>query len=125
LAFLLGFTLAYGWQGVIRHSYGRNLEGKYDGSPNGEWFRRQTNKENVPCCDIADGQRVDDADWKWENDKYWVHTGKDLQVNGCAPDAWCEVPDKAVISPKDRPIDYAMVWLFQGRIYCFMQGAGS
>ena len=68
---------------------------------------------------MADGHRVNDADWKTDANGYLV------KIEG----QWVKVPEAAVINPKDRPIDYAVVWYMKYgdriTIWCFMAGAGS
>ncbi len=97
-------------------SRARDLNGQWADSPNKAWFARQKNQNNVLCCDAADGKRLEDADWKAdEQGHYWV------RLEG----EWKQVPDSAVITPKDRPVDYAVVWIFMGQIFCFMAGAGA
>ncbi len=97
-------------------SSARDLDGHWANSPNKAWFARQKNNDGVLCCDAADGKRLEDADWKADaQGHYWVKLDGD----------WREVPDHAVINPKNRPVDYAVVWIFAGQIFCFMAGAGS
>lgn len=99
----------------VRHSYGRDLNGQYDNDPNHSWFERQKNQAGGLCCEIADGHRIEDADWGWKDGHYWIRLDGKTFI----------VPDEAVIDPKDRPVDYAVVWIWNGKITCFMSGAGS
>jgi hypothetical protein len=84
--------------------------------PNHDWFEHQRNSAGKPCCEIADGHRVDDADWKSDGAGHYQ-----VRLEG----KWIPVPDAAVINPHDRPIDYAVVWIWHGDILCFMPGSGS
>lgn len=116
IAFILSLALIWFFLALpSRHVYARDMDGKYASSPNHEWFASQKNNNNVSCCEIADGHHLDDADWKADDKgNYWI------RING----DWREVPDYAVINPKNRPVDYAVVWIYQDQIYCFMAGAG-
>jgi hypothetical protein len=78
--------------------------------PNHSWFEHQRDSAGQPCCEIADGHRVDDTDGHYQ-----------VRLDG----KWIAVPDSAVINPRDRPIDYAVVWIWNSRILCFMPGSGS
>jgi hypothetical protein len=40
------------------------VAGGYIDDPNHDWFAHQRNSAGKFCCEIADGHRVDDADWK-------------------------------------------------------------
>jgi len=84
--------------------------------PNHDWFEHQRNLANQSCCEIADGHRVDDADWKSDGAEHYQ-----VRLDG----KWIAVPDASVINPPDRPIDYAVVWIWHGEILCFMPGSGS
>lgn len=96
--------------------YSRDLDGEYANSPGHSWFEKQKNQNGTSCCEVADGRRVDDADWKADDKgNYWV------RISG----NWIEVPEQAVINPRNRPVDYAVVWIYNGTIMCFMAGAGT
>lgn len=113
--FVMLICLVLIWFFLALPSHARDLDGQYANSPNHEWFARQHNKQHTSCCEIADGHHLDDADWKADDKgNYWVH------IDG----EWRQVPDDAVINPKDRPVNYAVVWIYHGVIYCFMPGAG-
>lgn len=92
-------------------------DGRYAQSPLKQWFNSLKNKLNQPCCDTADGLRLDDIDWETTNGRYRV------RIEG----QWHDVPDDAVL---DQPNKYgpAMVWPTKdaaGRlqIRCFIAGA--
>ena len=40
------------------------VAGGHIDDPNHDWFEHQRNSAGKTCCEIADGHRVDDADWK-------------------------------------------------------------
>ena len=94
----------------------RAVAGGHIDDPNHAWFEHQRNSAGKPCCEIADGHRVDDADWKSDGAGHYQ-----VRLDG----KWIPVPDAAVINPHDRPIDYAVVWIWHGEILCFMPGSGS
>lgn len=90
-------------------------DGRYAQSPFKEWFNSLTNKHNVPCCDTADGRRVDDADVEIEGNHYRV------RIDG----QWIDVPDDAVITAPNRA-GVPIVWPYSQdgaiRIRCFIAG---
>lgn len=90
-------------------------DGRYAQSPNKPWFNALRNHDGQLCCDVADGQRIEDADWRSTADGHYQ-----VRLN----DQWITVPDYAVLNPRNRPVDYAIVWIYQGRIMCFMVGSG-
>lgn len=111
------FVLSLGivWFFLSLQVHARDLDGQYANSPNHDWFASQKNQNGTSCCDVADGHRVEDADWKSDSDgHYWVRL----------EEKWVIVPDQAVINPKHRPVDYAVVWIYNGVIFCFMVGTG-
>ncbi len=91
-------------------------DGRYGDSPNKSWFRGLLNNEGQSCCDVADGQRIEDADWRSTADGHYQ-----VKIN----DAWVTIPDYAVLNPKNRPVDYAVLWIYKGRIMCFLVGSGT
>lgn len=112
VALIVGLTVFFTLAAPAR---ARDLSGQYDNDPNHSWFEQQHNAANTPCCEIADGHQVDDADWHQLPDGHY-----EVRLDG----KWVPVPEIAVINPKDRPVSYAVVWIFQGIIECFMPGAG-
>jgi hypothetical protein len=92
------------------------VAGGHNDDPNHDRFERQRNSAGKSCCQIADGHRVDDADWKSDGAGHY-QVGLDGK--------WIPVPDAAIINPHDRPIDYAVVWIWHGEILCSMPGSGS
>jgi hypothetical protein len=77
-----------------------------------QWFDSLQNSRKVPCCSTSDGQRVDDADWRVNEDG-----GYSVRLNS----EWIAVPPDALVTVPNR-VGYAVVWLWQGRIQCFMRG---
>jgi len=76
------------------------------------WFRSLKNKAGGLCCDGTDAKRLEDVDWREEQDgtysvKFdgeWVHIDKDHVVT------------------QPNIFGYAMVWIFGGKLTCFMPG---
>ncbi len=93
----------------------RDLDGKYAQSPLQKWFNSLTNQQKVPCCDTADGRRVEDADWETKGDGYRV------RIDG----KWMDVPESAVITQPNRA-GSAIVWPYESMgqtfIRCFIPG---
>lgn len=98
------------------------------GSPDKAWWDSlHANGGNVPCCDIADGQKVEDVDW----DTISVASADGqaqvryrVRLNG----QWIVVPPEAVVTEPNR-FGQAVVWPytdFQGKtqVRCFLPGAG-
>jgi hypothetical protein len=77
-----------------------------------QWFDGLQNQRRVPCCSTADGTRVEDADWRRDADG-----GYSVRLNG----EWIAVPPDALVTVPNR-VGYAVVWIWQGRIQCFMRG---
>jgi len=90
------------------------VAGGHIDDPNHDWFEHQRNSAGKPCCEIADGHRVDDADWKSDGAGHYQ-----VRLEG----KWIPVPDAAVINPHDRPIDYAVVWIWHARFCVSSPGA--
>jgi len=69
-----------------------------------------------PCCSVADGTAIADADWESTRGHYRV------RIEG----EWYDVPDDAVITEPNR-VGRTMVWPIKGwggmTIRCFMPGA--
>jgi len=100
-------------------------------APPAEWWKSlHAPNGGIPCCDIADGQRVEDVDWDTQRGE----DGKPryrVRLIG----KWIDVPDDAVI---DEPNRYgpAVVWpvfaddgeghhVAVAFIRCFLPGAGA
>ena len=80
-----------------------------------EWFRGLRSPSGFPCCDYADGNRIEDPDYA-EN----IDGSYDVTVSG----KLLHVPRDKVVTATNR-IGYAIFW---GRpdhdfVYCFMPGA--
>jgi hypothetical protein len=69
-----------------------------------------------PCCSVADGTAIADADWESKSGHYRV------RVEG----EWYDVPEEAVITEPNR-VGRTMVWPIKGwgglTIRCFMPGS--
>ena len=90
---------------VTLPAMGRDLDGRYANSPLKPWFD-QLKSRNGPCCSMADGYVVEDADWEAKNGHYRVRVPK-------APDSknmvWIDVPDNSVITEPNK-VGRTMVW---------------
>lgn len=85
---------------------------------NDDWFRSLKNGMGGSCCDGSDYQRVEDPDWKMEDNAYWVRLGE-----------WQKVPDDRIVSTKNI-IGPAIVWPYidmagKERVRCFLPGSGA
>ena len=94
-------------------------DGRYANSPLKPWFDSLKNKQSVPCCDTADGLRLEDVDWESTGKSYRV------RING----QWYDVPDEAVLEQPNK-LGPAVVWPTQTasgkvQIRCFIAGAGT
>ena len=103
--------------GLISLAQARD-DGRYAQSPLKNWFNSLKNQTGVPCCDTADGRRIDDADVEMKPDGYYV------RVDG----VWYPVPPDAVINVPNRA-GVPIVWPFvdqkgKMQIRCFIPGAG-
>ena len=93
-------------------------DGRYAQSPLKSWFDSLRSKAGVPCCDVADGQRLDDVDWESRDGHYRV------RIKG----QWYDVPTEAVIEQANK-FGPAVVWPYDNgsgiQIRCFIPGAGA
>jgi len=80
------------------------------------WFKRQQNVHGIPCCDIADGHRVEQD---IRENQYWV------PIDGI----WVPIPEETIIYNSGNPTGSAVVWYtrYNGKTYirCFVPGAGT
>ena len=100
----------------LHRAHPRDLDGRYAASPLKSWFDGLQNKAGGNCCSIADGYRIDDADWDIKDEQYRV------RING----QWMIVPPEALVTVPNK-VGRAMVWPVQdveGKtvIRCFMPG---
>jgi hypothetical protein len=78
------------------------------------WFKSLRSPRGMPCCDTADGQRVEDPDWERDDAGYRV------RLDG----AWNHVDFDQVVDEPNR-VGYAIVWRYNGKITCFLPGASG
>jgi hypothetical protein len=80
------------------------------------WFHNVKSPSGIPCCDIADGHRME---FQMRKKRYWV------PING----TWMPVPPEAVLSNVGNPVGDAIVWYSaygnQVVIRCFVPGGGA
>ena len=100
----------------------RNADGRWNylAADMREWFKGlHAPVTGVPCCDVADGWRVNDVDWDSKDGHYRVRLSGE----------WVPVPDGAVITEPNR-FGPAVVWPYLDsngttQIRCFLPGAGG
>lgn len=80
-----------------------------------QWFRGLKNPIGTPCCDYADGSRIEDPDYR-END--------DGSYDVFARGAWVNIDRQHIVTGTNR-IGYAILWwgLAAEKPYCFMPGS--
>ena len=102
---------------AFRYADARDPEGRFADSPLKPWFD-SLRSHRGPCCSVADGVVLVDADWESKDGHYRV------RIEG----AWIDVPDDAVITEPNR-FGRTMVWPIKGTygisIRCFMPGSMS
>lgn len=97
---------------IMACAFARNDDGRYNDNPLRPWFDSLKNQKNFPCCSTVDGTRLEDPDWRIENDGSYS-----VRLDG----QWLAVPPEAVITEKNRA-GYVVVWRFNGKITCFLGG---
>lgn len=117
MALLIGGLAAFALLGLGTAVYGRDIDGRYAGSPLKSWFDGLRSGRG-PCCSDADGTALSDVDWDTKDGHYRV------RIDG----EWLDVPDDAVITEPNRA-GLTMVWPIRGyqgiTIRCFMPGTMS
>ena len=96
---------------ILLPAFARN-DGRYDDNPLRKWFDGLRNQKNFPCCEQSDGLRLEDPDWRTEQDGSYS-----VRLEG----QWVPVPPEAVLTEPNK-VTYSVVWRFQGRITCFLVG---
>ena len=104
---------------VVMPTAAHNTDGRWNylAADMREWFKGlHAPRTGTPCCDEADGWRVDDVDWELKDGHYRVRVyGK-----------WIPVPDDTVITEPNR-FGPAVVWPYVDltettQIRCFLPG---
>ena len=82
-----------------------------------EWFKNLHNPSGFPCCDYADGNRIEAPNYR-END--------DGSYEVFAHDVWKHVVKEKIVTIPNR-VGYAVLWWNPNAEdpYCFMPGARS
>ena len=80
-----------------------------------QWFRGLRSKQGFPCCDYADGTRIEDPDYR-END--------DGSFEVFARSTWTHI-DKAHVVSGTNKVGYAILWWGTAapQPYCFLPGS--
>jgi hypothetical protein len=87
-------------------------------APGKEWWDALASTKGL-CCSFADGQQVNDVDWRSGGEGYQVFMrGK-----------WIDVPDSALVREPNK-FGPAVVWPYMDgagemQIRCFLPGAGT
>lgn len=85
---------------------------------NDEWLKALKNQNGHPCCDGSDAFRINDPDWKMENNKYYVK----LRPGG----QWLAVPEDRIVKQPNQ-VGYALVWPItvdgEDVVRCFLPGS--
>lgn len=101
---------------TLHFAHGRDLDGRYAGSPLKGWFDNLKSGGGALCCSDADGTALSDVDWETKDGRYRV------RIDG----EWIDVPGDAVINEPNRA-GHTMVWPYRGylglTIRCFMPGS--
>lgn len=98
-----------------------------------DWFRSLHNDYGSSCCDVSDGNRVDDQEWRQDASDDDGEPRYSVKLGG----KWWPVDPKKVLHGNNR-IGYAILWRPQidagsiardypdgPPIYCFMPGAAT
>lgn len=80
-----------------------------------EWFKSLQNGYGTSCCDYADGSRVEDPDWRQNDDGSYSVVWKGQ---------WIKLDPKRVLQGTNR-VGYAILWGNPSvdQPYCFLPGA--
>ena len=79
-----------------------------------QWFEGLHDKKGFMCCSNMDGVKLEDPDWEMSGNNYRV------RIDG----KWQDVPPDAVLDIPNR-FGPAIVWRLNGKIRCFIAGAGT
>jgi hypothetical protein len=92
-----------------------DVDGRFAASPLRAWVSHLRAPNGMSCCEDADGHRVDDVDWRGEADgSYSVRIDR----------VWMTVDRDKIITEPNR-LGFAMVWIWNGHITCFLPGPGT
>lgn len=80
-----------------------------------QWFRNLRSPRGFPCCDYADGTRIEDPDYMENDDGSY-------EVN--ARGGWVHIDKERVVDGTNR-VGYAILWWGMGspQPYCFLPGS--
>lgn len=82
-----------------------------------QWFKSLKNGNGTPCCDYADGTRIEDpGDYKRNDDGSY-----EVSVDG----KWFHI-DQSRVVPATNRVGYAILWRMPSEphtIWCFLPGS--
>ena len=80
-----------------------------------QWFRGLRSSRGFPCCDYADGTRIEDPDYRENEDGSY-----DVQARGQV----IHIPPEKIVQGTNR-VGYAILWWGTSapEPYCFLPGA--
>lgn len=94
---------------AIAAGQARDLNGRYASSELRDWYAAQRNGLLQACCDDADGHEV--TQWGRGPAGYWVEF--DGQRH--------QVPPELLVAGS-HPYGKAVVWIWRGKVRCFLPG---
>jgi hypothetical protein len=118
VVFLLTLFLA-----SIPKSHARD-DGRYANSPLRDWFHGLTSKLGGRCCDFADGNALEDPEWRIVSDADKPAVHYQVFVGG----VWRDILDGQVIDEPNK-VGKAFVWTWyrdgEIKIRCFLAGPSA
>jgi hypothetical protein len=103
-------------------AHGRDLDGRFAGSPLKPWFDKLASGKGL-CCSFADGYAITDADWETRDGHFRVRLP---ELQGSDRFEWVDVPDDAVITEPNLA-GRTMVWPMyrdgKQTVRCFLPGS--
>jgi len=101
-----------------------------------DWVKALENRHGALCCDTADGVPVEVDGWDMAgivDNTSGMTKAEALDARSgyrvrLADGKWHNVPNSALIDPKNNKLGYAVVWLLPrgtSHIHCFLPGSGG
>lgn len=89
-----------------------------------QWIRVQHGVDGRWCCDISDGRPLHDDEIRRNGDAIEVFVSRAHWFTAPEPGVWMTVPVSARIHTPN-PVGIPIVWFYDGRVWCFIDGNGS